>query len=168
VVVVKNPVTNHHHVQDQDLKIKLMLVVVLPINHQNVNPDHQVKINLLVEHLINDHDQVVNKMVEKITNHQKVNHVHQAKINLVVVEKLNHQAKINLVDQHLVHQVNHKITKKINNKKILKQKVNNNQNLHQQKKLESLVVVIAKRQVNDREESNLSHYILFCLYIRIR
>ncbi len=40
---------------------------------------------------------------------------------------------------------------------------------HQQKKLESLVVVIAKRQVNDREELNLSPYIFFfCLYIRIR
>jgi len=146
VVVVKNPVTNHHHVQDQDLKIQLMLVVVLPINHQNVNPDHQVKINLLVEHLINDHDQVVNKMVEKITNHQKVNHVHQAKINLVVVEKLNHQAKINLVDQHLVHQVNHKITKKINNKKILKQKVNNNQNLQKRNQQEIVRKYLIKRK----------------------
>jgi hypothetical protein len=35
---------------------------------------------------------------------------------------------------------------------------------HQPKKLESLVVVLAKRQVNDREENNLSHYFV-CTYV---
>jgi len=41
--------------------------------------------------------------------------------------------------------------------------------LHPKRKLESLVVVLAKRRANDREDNDLSlNYPLFCLYILLR
>jgi len=82
-----------------------------------------------------------------VVNHHKVDH--QAKRNLPAVEEAN---------QLLVHQVNHKV--KVNNKDPNHQKRKQQILMmlvlhHQQKKLESLVV-LAKRQANDREEKSFS------------
>jgi hypothetical protein len=162
VVVVINPVVNLLHVQDQNLenKVKVVVVVVIvPIqkvdhdrqvkliklmvekitNHHKINPNHPVKIRLLVvNHHKVDHGhqaKLTKPMVERITNHHKINH--QVKVKkpvaetatnhpksnhdpVVVVEKVIHQVKINLVDQVLVHQVNHKIITEINKKVMIK------------------------------------------------
>jgi hypothetical protein len=159
MVVVMNPVVNHHLVQDQDLvkKIKVVAVVVIvqiqkvdhdlqvnllkPMvvktkNHHKINPDH-VKIQLLVvNHKIN-HD--LHVKVHLVVNHDhqvKINRVHQVKINLVVVKKI-HQVQINLVDQHLVHQVNHHV-----NHKILKLKMNNHNKVEKVVKNDQMKIMI--------------------------
>jgi hypothetical protein len=93
MVVVMNPVVNHHLVQDQDLvkKIKVVAVVVI-VQIQKV--DHDLQVNLL------------KPMVVKTKNHHKINPDH-VKIQLLVVNhKINHDlhVKVHLVVNH-DHQV---------------------------------------------------------------
>lgn len=128
---------------DHQAKVKSK-TVVKTTNHHKINQNHQVKINLLV-----DHDQVVKKLLNRHKKNQNHNHQvkvknkldkktinqdHQIRKNPVVVEKKLHQVQVNLV-----HQVNQKLRTKINNKKlmatilklmviILKPKMNNHNN----------------------------------------
>jgi hypothetical protein len=99
-------------------------MVVKTVHHKS-DHDHQVRI--------------IKVMAEKTTNHHKKNQHHQIKRNLLVVEKVTHQ-----IDQLLVHQVNHEITRKI---KMLK--LNNQSNVDDQK------VVKNKMKVNKNKDPNL-------------
>ncbi len=113
---------------------------------KKVKHDHQANLqNLMVVktvHHKSDHDhqvRIIKVMAEKTTNHHKKNQHHQIKRNLLVVEKVTHQ-----IDQLLVHQVNHEITRKI---KMLK--LNNQSNVDDQK------VVKNKMKVNKNKDPNL-------------
>jgi len=151
VVVVVLPIQKVDH--DQVVN----KVVAKIINHHKINPNHQAK---KVKH----HESNRNHQAKRIQHHES-NHVHQAKINLVVVEKVNQQVKLNPVDQVLGHQVNHKLIRKINNNKklmikILKQKMNNHNNVDDLKVVKSdklhKELMILKNQKMKVDNNNLN------------
>jgi hypothetical protein len=98
-----------------------------------------VVVLVLIQKVEHDHQANLQNLVGVKANHHKNNHDHQVKKNLLVVEKVIHQ-----INQLLVHQVNHEITRKI---KMLK--LNNHDNVDDRK------VVKNNMKVNKNKDPNL-------------